>query len=95
MKDTVKRVVDYDQLADVFGMVKFELNLGKDDGYGKVSLAEFVIRNARVRDAAIGKIQMGVESSVVEVHRDYASRMTMDLPRCKHKGKSVKVRVIQ
>ncbi|MFA6680368.1 MAG: DEAD/DEAH box helicase [Candidatus Methanomethylophilaceae archaeon] len=95
MKDTVRRVIDYDQLADVFGMVKFEVNLGKDDGYGKVSLAEFVIRNARVRDAAIGKIQIGSESSVVEVHRDYASRMTMDLPRCKHKGKSIEVKVIQ
>ncbi|MFA5452868.1 MAG: DEAD/DEAH box helicase [Candidatus Methanomethylophilaceae archaeon] len=95
MKDTVRRVIDYDQLADVFGMVKFEVNLGKDDGYGKVSLAEFVIRNARVRDAAIGKIQIGNESSVVEVHRDYASRMTMDLPRCKHKGKSIEVKVIQ
>ncbi|MFA7149673.1 MAG: DEAD/DEAH box helicase [Candidatus Methanomethylophilaceae archaeon] len=95
MKDTVRRVVDYDQLADVFGMVKFEVNLGKDDGYGRVSLAEFIIRNARIRDAAIGRIQVGSGSSVVEVHRDYANRMTMDLPRCKHKGKSITVRVVQ
>jgi len=95
MKDTVRRVIDYDQISDVFGMVRFEVNLGKNDGYGKVSLADFIIRNARVRDAAIGKIQIGPDSSVVEVHKDFGNRMTMDLTKCKHKGKHITVRVIQ
>lgn len=95
MKDTVKKVIDYDQISDVFGMVKFEVNLGKNDGYGRVSLAEFIIRNARVRDTAIGKIQLGADSSIVEVHRDFGNRMTMDLTKCKHKGKHITVKVIQ
>ena len=95
MKDTVKKVIDYDQISDVFGMVKFEVNLGKNDGYGKVSLADFIIRNARVRDAAIGKIQLGADSSIVEVHKDFGNRMTMDLTKCKHKGKHITVKVIE
>ena len=95
MKDTVRKVIDYDQISDVFGMVKFEVNLGKNDGYGKVSLADFIIRNARVRDAAIGKIQLGPDSSIVEVHKDFGNRMTMDLTKCKHKGKHITVKVIQ
>ena len=95
MKDTVKKVIDYDQLSDVFGMVKFEVNLGKNDGYGKVSLADFIIRNARVRDAAIGKIQLGADSSIVEVHKDFGNRMTMDLTKCKHKGKHITVKVVE
>jgi len=95
MKDTVKKVIDYDQISDVFGMVKFEVNLGKNDGYGKVSLADFIIRNARVRDAAIGKIQLGADSSIVEVHKDFGNRMTMDLTKCKHKGKHITVSVIE
>ena len=94
MKDTVKKVIDYDQISDVFGMVRFEVNLGKNDGYGKVSLADFIIRNARVRDAAIGKIQLGADSSIVEVHKDFGNRMTMDLTKCKHKGKHIQVKVI-
>ena len=48
-----------------------------------------------IRDAAIGKIQLGPDSSVVEVHRDFANRMTMDMPKCKHKGKHIQVKVIQ
>ena len=95
MKDTVKKVIDYDQISDVFGMVKFEVNLGKNDGYGKVSLADFIIRNARVRDAAIGKIQLGADSSIVEVHKDFGNRMTMDLTKCKHKGKHITVKVVE
>ena len=94
-KDTIKKVIDYDQISDVFGMCKFEVNLGKNDGFGKVAIADFIIRNARVRDVSIGKINVGPESSIVEVHKDFGSRMTMDLPKAKFKNKKIQVRVIQ
>jgi ATP-dependent RNA helicase DeaD len=93
-KDTVRKVMDYDQISDVFGMVKFEVNLGKNDGLGKVGLADFVIREARVRDASIGKIELGADSSVLEVHKEFANRMAMDLPRGRFKGKKITVRVV-
>ena len=94
-RDTIRRVVDYDQLSDVYGMVKFEINLGKNDGLGKVSLADHIIRVAKVRDFAIGKIEIGVDSSIVEVHKDFGNRMTMDLPKIKFKNKKVTVKVVQ
>lgn len=94
-KDTIRRVVDYDQISDVFGMCRFEVNLGKNDGFGKVGLADFIIRNARVRDVSIGKITVGPDSSVVEVHKDFGNRMTMDLTKAKFKNKRIQVRVIQ
>ncbi|MDR2866603.1 MAG: DEAD/DEAH box helicase [Methanomassiliicoccaceae archaeon] len=93
-KDTVRKVIDYDHISDRFGMVRFELNLGKDDGLGKVSLADIIIREARVKDTSIGKIELGAGSSVLEVHKEFAARMTMDLTRCKYKGKKITVRVI-
>ncbi len=95
VKDTIRRVVDYDQISDVFGMCKFEINLGKKDGLGKVSLSDFVCRAARIRDISIGKIQLGQESSVIEVHKDFGNRMTMDVPKMKFKGKKVTVKVMQ
>jgi ATP-dependent RNA helicase DeaD len=94
-RDTVRRVVDYDQISDVFGMVRFSVNLGRNDGMGKVSLADFIIRNARVRDVSVGKITVGDDSSVVEVHKDFGNRMTMDLTKVRHKGKQVRVKVLQ
>jgi ATP-dependent RNA helicase DeaD len=95
VKDTIRRVVDYDQLSNVYGMVRFQVNLGKDDGLGKVGLAEHIIKAAKIRDFAIGKIDMGSNSSVVEVHKDFGNRMTMDLPKIKFKGKKVTVKVMQ
>jgi len=92
-KDTIRKVVDYDQLSDVYGMVRFQINLGKDDGLGKVGLAEHIIKAAKVRDFAIGKIEIGAKSSLVEVHRDFGNRMMMDLPRVRYKGKKVTVKV--
>ena len=94
-KDTIRRVVDYDQISDVFGMCRFEINLGKKDGFGKVALADFIIRNARVRDVSIGKMEIGPTSSIVEVHKDFGNRMTMDLTKAKFKGRRISVRVIQ
>lgn len=94
-KDTIRKVVDYDQISNVYGMVRFEINLGKNDGLGKVGLTEHIIRAAKVRDFAIGKVELGIDSSVVEVHKDFGNRMTMDLPKVKYKGKKVTVKVLQ
>jgi len=94
-KDTIRRVVDYDQISNVYGMVRFQVNLGKDDGFGKVSLAEHIIRAAKVRDFAIGKIEVGQTSSIVEVHRDFGNRMLMDLPKVRFKNKKVTVQIAQ
>ncbi|NLU45425.1 MAG: DEAD/DEAH box helicase [Euryarchaeota archaeon] len=94
-RDTIRRVVDYDQICDVFGMCSFEINLGRKDGIGKVALADHIIRNAKVREFAVGRIEIGEEASVVEVHKDFGNRMTMDLPRAKFRGKRVFVKVLQ
>lgn len=94
-KDTIRKVIDYDQISDVYGMCRFEVNLGKKDGLKKVGLADLIIRNARLREVSVGKIEMGDESSIVEVHKDFGNRMAMDLPKTKYNGKQIRVRVIQ
>ena len=94
-KDTIRKVVDYDQLSDPFGMVKFGIDIGKADGAGKVALADFIMRSGHIIDAAIGKIEIGRDSSVVEVHRDFGNRMLKDVPKTEFKSRRVKVWVIE
>ena len=94
-RDTIRKVVDYDQLSDPFGMVTFSINLGKKDGLGKVKLADHINKIGHIMDAAIGKINLGEEESTVEVHRDFGNRMLMDVPKVKFKGKKVVVKVIE
>ncbi|HKM14150.1 MAG TPA: helicase-related protein, partial [Candidatus Methanomethylophilaceae archaeon] len=94
-RDTIRKVVDFDQSADVFGMVKFEINLGKKDGFGKVGLSEFLVRNARIMEYSIGNMKIGADSSIVEVHKDFGRKMTMDLTKMRFDGKKITVDVAQ
>lgn len=94
-RDTIRKVVDYNQISDPFGMVRFRINLGKNDGVGKVKLAEHINKTGRIMDAAIGKIELGAEESIVEVHRDFGNRMLMDVPKAKFRGKKVVVKVLE
>ncbi len=93
-KDTIRKVVDYEQLSDPFGMVKFTINLGKEDGASKVKIADFVNKSGKIIDTAIGKIQVGEKESVVEVHKDFGNRMLKDVPKNRFKGKKVIVTVL-
>jgi ATP-dependent RNA helicase DeaD len=94
-KDTIRKVVDYDQLSDPFGMVRFEISIGKKDGAGKVKIADFIMKSGHIIDAAIGKIQIGEDSSIVEVHKDFGNRMLKDVPKTEFKGKKVTVKVLE
>ncbi|AGI48073.1 Superfamily II DNA and RNA helicase [Thermoplasmatales archaeon BRNA1] len=94
-KDTIRKVTDYDQLSDPFGMVRFEISLGKDDNIGKVKLADYIMRAGRIMDNAIGKIQLGKTKSMVEVHKDFGNRMLMDVPKMTFRGKKVRIRPLE
>ncbi len=93
-KDTIRKVVDYEQLSDPFGMVRFTINLGKNDGASKVKIADFVNKSGKIIDTAIGKIQVGDEESVVEVHKDFGNRMLKDVPKSRFRGKRIVVNVL-
>ncbi len=93
-RDTVRKVVDYDQISDIFGMVLFEINIGREDGMSRNKLINLVSKAVRVREMAIGNIDIGDESSKVEVHKDYAYRMVRDLPRNSFNGKRLSVEVL-
>ncbi len=94
-KDTIRKVTDYDQLCDPFGMVRFSVTLGKADGVGKVKLADYIMKAGRIIDTAIGKIQLGENMSVVEVHKDFGNRMLMDVPKMKFRGRKVSVKALE
>lgn len=93
--DTIRKVVDFDQVADVFGMVKFEINIGKKDGMGKVAISDFIVRNARIMEYAIGDIEINKNSTIVEVHKDFGRKMTKDLIKARFDGNRINVRVVQ
>ena len=94
-KDAVKKVMDYDQISDLFGMVKFEINVGKNDSINRNKLMNLIVRGAKVNDKAIGNIYIQEDRSLAEVHKDFAGRMINELPRSTYNGKKLQVKAYQ
>jgi ATP-dependent RNA helicase DeaD len=71
-KEMARLKEDWDELSDCFGMVTVRLALGSEDA-SKLSLADWIVKQARVPEVAIGEISIGEEESTVEVHVKKAS----------------------
>ena len=91
-RDTVRRQVDFDEFADHFGMVMFELNLGKNDGIDMAGLLRFIERKAGIREDLVGRIDIDKESTKLEIHMSVAFRAIRDLPRLRVNNKRVDIR---
>lgn len=94
-RDAVKKVMDYDQMSDLFGMVKFEINVGKNDNINRSKLMNLIVKGAKVNDKAIGNIYIQEDRSLAEVHKDFAGRMINELPRSTYNGKKLQVKAHQ
>jgi ATP-dependent RNA helicase DeaD len=94
-RDTVKRQLDFDEYADHFGMVLFDLNLGSKDGIDMIGLLRFLERKSGIRETLVGRIDIDDESTRLEIHMSVAFRAMKDLPRLRLNNKSVDIRLVR
>ncbi len=90
-QETVREVLDFDEMSDIFGMVRFEINIGANDGVNKVELAEIVARTARVNEITIGQIEIGPTKTIVEIHKDVGLKVLRALRQSSYKGRKMSV----
>ncbi|HXZ23308.1 MAG TPA: DEAD/DEAH box helicase, partial [Methanomassiliicoccales archaeon] len=53
-RETVRKVLDFDETSDVFGMVKFRINLGRRDKATSADLSDLITRSSRISEFAVG-----------------------------------------
>lgn len=94
-KDTVQRRLDFDEYADHFGMVPFRINIGKRDGIGLLDLIRFIERRTGVIEHLIGHVDVGDESSSVEIHKSVAMKVMKGLENYSIHGKKVRVDIVR
>lgn len=94
-RDTVRKQLDFDEYADHFGMVSFELNLGRNDGIDMSGLLRFLERKSGIRENLVGTIEIGDDSTTLEIHKSVAFRAIRDLPRYKLSNKKVDVTMLR
>ena len=72
-RDPVRQVDDWSEVADVFGMVPFNLNINKDSGITKQELIEHTMSLVKMQELAIGDLKFNVSGCVLEVHASKAA----------------------
>lgn len=88
----VREVLDFDEMADIFGMVRFQLSLGRKDISSVMDISDFVARTARVNDITVGHIDIGDDQTVVEIHKDVAMKVLRALRQSKYHGRNFEVK---
>ena len=94
-RDTVKRTLDFDEYADHFGMVPFRINLGRKDGVGLVDIIKFIERKTGVIEHLIGNVEVGEDSSKLEIHKSVAFRAMKSLENYSVHGKKVRMDIVR
>jgi ATP-dependent RNA helicase DeaD len=90
-RDVVRKVWDFDEYVDIFGMVKFRINLGKADGIGMNDIVEVVRNRGDISEIAIGHVELGEKSSEFEIHKDVAYKAMKSLDQSDFRGKRLRV----
>ncbi len=94
-QDTVKRRIDLDEYADHFGMVLFEVNVGRKDGIDMMNMIRFVERKAGIRENLIGSVDIEDDSTRIEIHKTVAFRAMKDLEKCHIHNKRVRIDIVK
>lgn len=92
-KERIRRKDDWDELSDGFGMVSVRLSVGKSEA-SKLALADWITKEARVPDIAIGEIMLGDDESIVEIHVRKASYVIDVLKTREFRGRDLEPVII-
>ena len=92
-REMAKLKEDWDELSDCFGMVTIRLSLGSGDA-NKLALADWIIKQARIPEVAIGEISIGDDESTVEVHVNKASYVIDVLKSRKFEGRRLQPAIV-
>jgi ATP-dependent RNA helicase DeaD len=92
-KDRVRKVVDFDHMANAFGMVPVEFDVGTRDGLRTYDLVRFLGKVAGVEESMIGHIEIGERSTRFDVHKQRVESVLRGLGRSKWRGRQIQVQL--
>jgi len=93
-KDVIRKVMDFEDQADLFGMVLFKVVAGEGEPVERSDLLELLNRKMRVPELAIGNINVLKDRTEFEVHKDSAKKVLMELKTLRVGDKKMKVEIV-
>ncbi len=94
VKDKIKKVMDWKELADPPGMVHFKLDIGSRDGVKMIEVFNAVNRKCDFYDGTLGGVRVHESETIVEVPYQVAPRFYNAYRQGKLFGKPVKAEVV-
>jgi ATP-dependent RNA helicase DeaD len=93
-KDVIRKVMDFEDQADLFGMVLFKVVAGEGEPVERSDLLELLNRKMRVPELAIGNISVLKDRTDFEVHKDSAKKVLMELKTLRVGDKKLRVDIV-
>ena len=87
----MRKVWDFDEYVDIYGMVMFRINLGKADKFGMNDVIELIRIRAEISEIAIGHVEIGETSSEFEIHKEVAYKAMKILDQSRFRGKTISI----
>ena len=88
--ERVRQVIDWDHIADRYGNVHIQVNIGQRDGATMVSVHRLVMNASGIADYLIGNIRVSDDHALFDVPKDNAQRVKQALERTQFKGKRLR-----
>ena len=85
-RDPVRLRKDWNESSDPFGMVRISIDAGETTITSSHSLSEWILANAKVKELAIGEIQISSDCTTVDIHVESAQRVLEILERREFNG---------
>ena len=93
-KDVIRKVMDFEDQADLFGMVLFKVIAGEGEPVERSDLLEILNRKMRIPELAIGNVNVLKDRTEFEVHKDSAKIVLMELKTLRAGDKKLKVDIV-
>jgi ATP-dependent RNA helicase DeaD len=93
-RDVVRRVTDFTDVADIFGMVKMSMDIGENEGLKKIDLFDVLSNQLRISDMDIGSMIIEADQTTFEIQKGAAAKVLNGMGKVKLKGRTPSVRII-
>jgi ATP-dependent RNA helicase DeaD len=93
-KDVIRKVMDFEDQADMFGMVLFKVVAGDGEPVERGALLELLNRKLRIPELAVGNIKVLKDRTEFEIHKDSAKKVFMELKSLKAGNKRLNVEIV-
>jgi hypothetical protein len=92
-RDPVGRQRDWAEVSNNFGMVPVRFSVGKQEDASSRKLSDWIVKEAKLPEVAIGEIEVNDAESIVEVHVDRVETVLKVMSSREWNGQSVKAEI--